>query len=78
MRGVKVKNEWTRNFKKITSPHVLGYLGEVRSKKAIEGDIVIGDLKGKEGVEYVYDKVLRGKKGFKKVIRDVKGFFHPK
>ncbi len=72
LRGVKIKNEWTRNFKKITSPHVLGYLGEVRSKQAIEGDIVIGDLKGKEGVEYVYDKILRGKKGFKKVIRDVK------
>ncbi|MCD6176522.1 MAG: penicillin-binding protein 2 [Candidatus Cloacimonetes bacterium] len=72
LRGVKVKNEWTRNFEKITSPHILGHLGEVREPVKDDSTITIGDLIGKDGIEYVYDKILRGKKGEKKFIRDVK------
>ncbi|MDA3839308.1 MAG: penicillin-binding protein 2 [Candidatus Delongbacteria bacterium] len=72
LRGVKVKKEWTRNFAKITSPHVLGHLGEVRETIKSDSSIAIGELRGKEGIEYVYDKMLRGKKGNKKFIRDVK------
>ena len=72
LRGVKVKNEWTRNFAKITSPHVLGHLGEVREIIKSDSSIAIGDLRGKEGIEYIYDSILRGKKGNKKFIRDVK------
>ncbi|NOR45685.1 MAG: penicillin-binding protein 2 [Candidatus Delongbacteria bacterium] len=72
LRGVKVKNEWTRNFEKITSPHILGHLGEVRGIIKSDSSIAIGDLKGKEGIEYIYDSIIRGKKGNKKFIRDVK------
>ncbi|MBN2789509.1 MAG: penicillin-binding protein 2, partial [Candidatus Delongbacteria bacterium] len=72
LMGVKLKKEWTRYFPKITSPHILGYLGEVREIIPEDSTIAIGDLRGKEGIEFVYDKLLRGKKGNKKFIRDVK------
>ena len=70
--GVVVKEEWRRNFVKKTAPHVIGYLGEVKNHKYVTDEIKMGDLIGKEGVESVYDQLLRGKKGYRKELRDVR------
>lgn len=73
LSGVSVKKEWTRKFEVETAPHIIGYLGEAREPEELKDDIEYGDLIGKEGIEYIYDETLRGSKGFKKEIRDVKG-----
>jgi penicillin-binding protein 2 len=73
LSGVFVKKEWTRKFEVETAPHIIGYLGEAREAEEIKDDIEYGDLIGKEGIEYIYDDILRGAKGYTKEIRDVKG-----
>ncbi|MBN2858025.1 MAG: penicillin-binding protein 2 [Candidatus Delongbacteria bacterium] len=73
LAGVSVRKEWTRKFELETAPHIIGYLGEAREPEELKDDIEYGDLIGKEGVEYIYDDILRGSKGYKKEIRDVKG-----
>lgn len=70
--GVYLKNEWRRNFKYKTAPHLIGYLAEVKYKEQETEYAKIGDLKGKEGIEYIYDYLLRGKKGVKTELRNVK------
>jgi penicillin-binding protein 2 len=73
LRGIQIKKEWTRKFIVVTAPHIIGYLGEAREMEEIIDDISYGDLIGKEGIEYVYDKILRGEKGYYREIKDVKG-----
>ena len=72
IRGVRVKNEWKRNFPVEMAPHLIGHLAEIKDKKQLEGGKRLGDLIGVDGVEYIYDDVLRGKKGLKQEIRDVR------
>ena len=55
--------------------HILGYVGEISSAELKESHFKHarppygpGDLVGKEGVEYSYDRFLRGKPQIKKVI----------
>lgn len=59
-----------------TLAHVLGYVGEV-SPKQLETpeykDFNPGDVIGKGGLEQYYDKTLRGKDGYKKVVVDSRG-----
>ncbi|HOU76357.1 MAG TPA: penicillin-binding transpeptidase domain-containing protein, partial [Candidatus Dojkabacteria bacterium] len=44
--------------------HILGYTGEVTSTEILEnGGFRYGDIVGKEGLEYTYDEILRGKEG---------------
>jgi penicillin-binding protein 2 len=56
--------------------HLLGYVGEIEAK---ELDLLrkegyrLGDFIGKDGVEKIYDKLIRGKDGGKKVEVDVLG-----
>jgi penicillin-binding protein 2 len=56
--------------------HVLGYVGEI-SPKQLESDdykdLRAGDIIGKAGLEQYYDKFLRGKDGYRKVIVDSRG-----
>ncbi len=73
LRGIQIKKEWTRKFLINTAPHIIGYLAEAREKEETTDDISYGDLIGKEGIEYIYDKMLRGEKGFYMEIKDVKG-----
>ncbi|MDQ7031863.1 MAG: penicillin-binding protein 2 [Desulfonauticus sp.] len=48
--------------------HVLGYVGPVNEQELKEDDSLSGgDYVGKTGLEKVFDKVLRGKKGLKKL-----------
>jgi penicillin-binding protein 2 len=58
--------------------HVLGYIGEISSKqlenpKYIEAGYKPGDIIGQDGIEAVYDKILRGKDGVKRVMVDSRG-----
>lgn len=61
-----------------TLAHVLGYVGEISPKQLEKTEYRMkgfrpGDIIGKSGLEYYYDKYLRGKPGYKKVIVDSRG-----
>lgn len=75
--GVQLKVEPLRNYiYGDLSSHVLGYLGEISEDKlnAVSGaGYRLGDLVGKEGIEYLYEADLKGKKGYKEVEVDVAG-----
>ena len=73
IRGIYVKTEWTRKFVVETSPHIIGYLGEAREFEETSEQISYGDLIGKDGIEFMYDSLLRGEPGYIKKIRDVRG-----
>lgn len=49
--------------------HVLGYMGEVSKEEleSEEADYSLGEKSGKYGLEASYERVLRGKKGFREV-----------
>ena len=55
----------TRNYPKPVASHVLGYMGEVSQNaiKAGEGRYNRGDYHGISGLEYQYERMLRGDKG---------------
>lgn len=65
-----------RNYKYVSSAHVLGFLGEV-SKSELEAQdesyYEQGDFTGKKGVEKFYEKYLRGIKGEKYYYVDIVG-----
>ncbi|HEV7643123.1 MAG TPA: penicillin-binding protein 2 [Pyrinomonadaceae bacterium] len=59
-----------------TLAHVLGYVGEIspaQLEKEEYKDLAPGDVIGKGGLEAYYDKILRGKDGYKKVVVDSRG-----
>ena len=61
-----------------TAAHVLGYIGEISPKqlelpKYQEAGYKSGDIIGRGGIEAVYDKILRGVDGKRRVIVDSKG-----
>src|SRR5712692_6942113 len=58
--------------------HVLGYIGQVNPKQLEipefkEAGYKSGDIVGQGGIEAVYDRVLRGKDGMRRVIVDSRG-----
>ena len=59
-----------------TLAHVLGYVGEI-SPKQLENpeykDLKAGDIIGKGGLEQYYDRYLRGRDGYRRVIVDSRG-----
>lgn len=75
--GIEIKVEPLRNYVygELAS-HVLGYLGEI-SKSKLESlndpSYQQGDFIGKNGLETIYETLLRGKKGYKEVEVDVSG-----
>src|SRR5215216_908468 len=56
--------------------HVLGYIGEI-SPKQLDlprfQEYRMGDIIGQGGIEAVYDKILRGQNGMRRVIVDSRG-----
>ncbi|MZH04505.1 MAG: penicillin-binding protein 2 [Nitrospinae bacterium] len=75
--GIKIKAEPLRNYVyKDLMSHVLGYLGEI-SKSKLESSnnpyYSQGDFVGKNGLENVFEPILRGRKGHKEVEADVSG-----
>jgi penicillin-binding protein 2 len=58
--------------------HMLGYIGQVNPKQLElpafrDSGYKAGDIIGQGGIEAVYDKVLRGKDGMRRVIVDSRG-----
>jgi penicillin-binding protein 2 len=75
--GIEIKVEPLRSYVHgDLGTHVLGYLGEI-SKTKLESlndpSYEQGDFIGKNGLEIIYETMLRGKKGYKEVEVDVSG-----
>lgn len=75
--GVQLKVEPLRDYiYGDLGSHILGYLGEISKDKLYElrgAGYRLGDLVGKEGIEFLYEADLKGKKGYKEVEVDVAG-----
>jgi penicillin-binding protein 2 len=77
LAGIHIRAEPLRNyvFNDLAS-HTLGYLGEI-SKAKMESHVDTtykqGDIVGKNGLENIYESLLRGQKGYKEVEVDVSG-----
>lgn len=61
-----------RGYPYPNAAHVLGYLGEVNRKQIeqSEGVYSLGDYIGQSGLEYQYERELRGEKGVKFMLKD--------
>lgn len=74
--GIHLKVEPLRNYiYKDMAAHVFGYLGEINKDKLMKGEpgYRMGDLVGKEGIEFLFEEEMKGKKGYKEVEVDVSG-----
>jgi penicillin-binding protein 2 len=75
--GIEIKVEPLRSYVHgDLATHVLGYLGEIsktKLKKLNDPSYEQGDFIGKNGLEIIYETMLRGKKGYKEVEVDVSG-----
>lgn len=74
--GFSAVKRSTRHYAKGSGAHVLGDVGEI-SEKELENDsdryYQSGDFIGKLGVERSYERQLRGEKGMRIMLRDVRG-----
>ncbi len=60
-----------RSYPHSNAAHLLGYLGEVNNTILKDSsNYTLGDYIGKSGVERTYEKVLRGRKGHKYILKD--------
>jgi penicillin-binding protein 2 len=71
-KGFWVQSRTLRKYPYKIAAHMLGYIGEA-DKNMTEKDPYYreGDYLGISGIEKTYEKVLRGKKGMRIMIRDV-------
>lgn len=70
-KGFYIQKRTIRNYPEPIAANVLGYLSEVNELQAKNNpDYENGELIGKSGVEYYYEKALRGNKGKKHFNRD--------
>ncbi len=70
--GFFVQARTLRKYPKTIAAHLLGYVGEVnRSELRSDEYYKMGDYIGKSGIEYFYEKDLRGKKGLEIKMVDV-------
>ena len=70
--GFFVQTRTLRKYTHNSSAHVLGYVGEVNQRDLNNDNYYnSGDYIGKSGIEYTYEKELRGKKGLKIFLKDV-------
>ncbi|MFQ5451413.1 MAG: penicillin-binding protein 2 [Nitrospinaceae bacterium] len=75
--GIGIKVEPLRSYVQgDLAAHFLGYLGEIsksRLSQIQDSSYHLGDLIGKDGLENIFETMLRGKKGYKEVEVDVSG-----
>lgn len=73
-RGFSAEKRSVRRYAQGIGAHILGDVGEV-SQADVDSDSYYrsGDFIGKLGVERSYEKVLRGEKGMRIMLRDVHG-----
>lgn len=75
--GVYLSKRTLRDYAFDAAAHVLGSVGEVNMQD-IERDnyYTQGDYSGRDGIERVYEKQLRGTKGVNVLMRDSRGRLH--
>lgn len=72
--GFYVQNRTLREYTYPNAAHVLGSIGEVSARQLEEDNFYKqGDYSGRDGIEYVYEKDLRGEKGTEILLRDARG-----
>lgn len=75
--GVTVDTIWLRSYPyKTTAAHIFGTVGEVTEQQLKERryqGVAQGDRVGQSGIEYSYDRFLRGKNGARRVLVDASG-----
>ena len=75
--GVRVERRWLREYPHDQlAAHIFGTVGEV-TKEQLEqrryAGVVAGDRVGQAGIEYSYDRFLRGRNGARRVLVDARG-----
>ncbi|TGV02479.1 penicillin-binding protein 2 [Flavivirga rizhaonensis] len=70
-KGFYIQKRSLRHYQRNIGANVLGDIGEVNTSD-LKRDLYyrMGDLKGKQGVEASYEKILRGVKGIKFIQKD--------
>lgn len=72
--GFYIQNRTLREYTYPNAAHVLGNIGEATPKRIEKDDYYKpGDYAGRDGIEYTYEKALRGQKGMEILLRDAKG-----
>lgn len=75
--GVEIEAEAIRDYpNKTLAAHMLGYIGELSDREAMQprfSSYALGDIVGKTGVERVYEGVLQGVKGARRLEVDASG-----
>ena len=72
--GFYIQNRTLREYAYPNAAHVLGNIGEVTQRRIEKDDYYkSGDYAGRDGIEYTYEKSLRGIKGMEILLRDAKG-----
>lgn len=72
--GVAIQKRTLRDYTYDAAAHILGSVGEVNTRD-IECDAYYqsGDYSGRDGLEKMYEKQLRGEKGVNVLMRDARG-----
>jgi penicillin-binding protein 2 len=66
---VLVEQVPTRRYPETMAAHAFGYVGEVSDKDVAEaGDLRSGDIVGQAGIEKVYNALLKGEDGARRVV----------
>jgi penicillin-binding protein 2 len=72
--GFYIQNRTLREYAYPNAAHVLGNIGEVTQRRIEKDDYYkSGDYAGRDGIEYTYEKSLRGVKGMEILLRDARG-----
>lgn len=73
-KGITVQKRTIRNYPRPIGSHVLGHVSKV-SPRDLKRDKFYSrqDYKGSAGIESYYEKELRGKKGYKRYLKNIHG-----
>ena len=75
-KGFSIEKRSTRQYTSGIGAHILGDVGEINERELNEDSLhyyASGDYIGKLGVERAYEEQLRGVKGMRIMLRDVRG-----
>jgi penicillin-binding protein 2 len=76
-RGVEVKRVFLRRYPfQTVGAHLFGTIGEVTKQELRQGryaGVTLGDRVGQSGIEYTYDRYLRGRNGASRIQVDALG-----
>jgi len=72
--GFYIQSRTLREYTYPYAAHVLGSIVEISQSRLDEDNYYVkGDYVGRDGLEYTYEKDLRGEKGVEVLLRDAKG-----